>query len=227
MNSWKPRLCVLALVAGALAVPAGPADAAPTRYEAENATLSQGAVESNHTGYSGSGFVNGDNVAGSYTEWTVNAPGAGTATLALRYANGTTGDRPADLAVNGSVVAASRAFAPTANWDTWATVTLTAQVKAGPNTIRATAATAGGNPNWDYLDADVQVSGFTDYQAETATIARGVVESNHAGYTGSGFVNYDNATGSYVEFQVSAAATGPQSLTFRYANGTTIDRPLS
>lgn len=227
MKPWKSRLCVLALVAGTLAVPSLPAAAAPTRYEAENATISQGAVESNHTGYSGTGFVNGDNVTGSFTEWTVNAPAAGTATLSLRYANGTTADRPGDIVVNGSVIAASRAFPPTADWDTWATVTLTAQIKAGANTVRATAATAGGNPNWDYLDAEVQVSGFTDYQAETAAIAQGVVESNHAGYTGSGFVNYDNAVGSYVEFQVSAATTGPQNLTFRYANGTTTDRPMS
>ncbi|GAA3138594.1 hypothetical protein GCM10010486_00710 [Nonomuraea roseoviolacea subsp. carminata] len=221
------RLGVLVLLASMLAVPARPAAAAPARYEAENATISQGVVESNHTGYSGTGFVNGDNLAGSYVQWTINAPTAGTATLALRYANGTTANRPSDIAVNGSVVAAARAFDPTGSWSTWATVTLTAQVNAGANTIRATSATAGGNPNWDYLDADVRSDDFTDYQAETATISQGVVESNHAGYTGSGFVNYDNVTGSYVEFSVSAAAAGAQSLTFRYANGTTTDRPMA
>jgi hypothetical protein len=35
-----------------------------------------------------------------------------------------------------------------------------------------------------------------------------VVESNHAGYTGTGFVNYDNATGSYVEWTVTARPPG-------------------
>jgi glucose/arabinose dehydrogenase len=217
--------CLLLLVAtGTTAVPA---EAAPTRYEAESATISQGVVNSNHAGYSGTGFVNGDNVAGSYTEWTINAPSAGTATLAFRYANGTTGDRPSDIAVNGVTVAAARSFPVTGAWTTWATVTLTAQVVAGTNTVRATAAGPGGNPNWDYLDAEAQSSSFTDYQAESATISQGVVESNHAGFTGSGFVNYDNVTGSSIEFAVSAAAAGPQSLTFRYANGTTTDRPMS
>jgi glucose/arabinose dehydrogenase len=228
MNLRKSRVrafaCAVALVVG---TPAGPVAAASTRYEAESATVAQGAVESNHTGFSGTGFVNGDNVSGSYTEWTIDAPSAGTATLAFRYANGTAADRPGDVAVNGTVVASGRAFDATADWDTWATVTLTAPVVAGANKVRVTASTAGGNPNFDYLEADVQSADFTDYQAETATIAQGVVESNHAGFTGSGFVNYDNVTGSYVQFAVSAAASGPQTLTFRFANGTTTDRPMT
>ncbi|MEU6714533.1 PQQ-dependent sugar dehydrogenase [Nonomuraea sp. NPDC046802] len=222
----KFRACVIACLL-ALGMTALPANAAPTRYEAENATISQGAVESNHTGYSGTGFVNGDNVAGSYVEWTINAPTAGTATLAFRYANGTSADRPSNIAVNGTTVAAARSFPATSTWTAWTTITLTAQVVAGANTVRATAAGSGGNPNWDYLEADVQSADFTDYQAESATISQGIVDSNHAGYTGSGFVNYDNLVGSYVEFDVSAAAAGVQSLTFRYANGTTADRPMS
>ncbi|MGW0202484.1 PQQ-dependent sugar dehydrogenase [Nonomuraea sp. NPDC003201] len=227
MNFSKSRACVIACLLALGMATALPADAAPTRYEAENATISQGVVESNHAGYSGTGFVNGDNVAGSYTQWTINAPAAGTATLAFRYANGTGADRPSDIAVNGTTVAAARSFPATGAWTTWTTITLTAQVTAGTNTIRATATGAGGNPNWDYLDAEVQSSNFTDYQAESGTISQGVVESNHAGFTGSGFVNYDNVTGSYVEFAVSAAAAGTQSLTFRFANGTTTDRPMT
>ncbi|SEH03301.1 Glucose/arabinose dehydrogenase, beta-propeller fold [Nonomuraea solani] len=226
MNFSKSRACVIAclLATGFTAVPAS---AAPTRYEAENATITQGVVESNHAGYSGTGFVNGDNVAGSATEWTINAPAAGSATLSLRYANGTGADRPSDIAVNGTTIAAARSFHATGAWTTWATVTLTAQLTAGTNTVKATATGAGGNPNWDYLDAEVQSASFTDYQAESATIAQGVVESNHAGFTGSGFVNYDNVVGSSVEFAVSAATAGTQSLTFRFANGTTVNRPMT
>ncbi|MFE0149704.1 cellulase family glycosylhydrolase [Nonomuraea sp. NPDC059007] len=220
------RLITLAAVCLAL-LPALPAEAAPTRLEAENATISQGAVESNHAGFSGTGFVNGDNVAGPYVEWTFNAPSAGTATLALRYANGTTANRPSDISVNGALIADDRAFNPTGAWSTWATATLTAPVVAGANTIRATASATGGNPNWDYLDAEVAATPGNDHQAEDATITQGVVESNHAGFTGTGFVNYDNVTGSAVEFTVNAAAAGNATLTFRYANGTTVNRPMS
>ncbi|MDP9862924.1 MULTISPECIES: YbhB/YbcL family Raf kinase inhibitor-like protein [Streptosporangium] len=223
----RARSLVGALVAGLLlsSLAALPATAAPTRYEAEGATVSQGAVESNHAGYSGTGFVNTDNVVGSYVEFTVNAAGAGSAAIVIRYANGTTADRPADVAVNGAVVSAGRSFNGTGGWDTWATSTLTAPVNAGANTVRITSTTAGGTPNLDFVDVEVTVAG-NDHQAENATVSQGAVESNHAGFTGTGFVNYDNVAGSYVEFTVDAATAGNYRLAFRFANGTTADRPM-
>ncbi|GAA0394835.1 hypothetical protein GCM10009530_52930 [Microbispora corallina] len=122
------------------------------RYEAEDAAISQGAVAANHAGYSGTGFVDTVNVAGSHVEWTVSAASAGTATLLLRYANGATSGRPMDIAVNGTVVAAGKAFPGTGSWDAWASATVTAQLRAGTNTVRATATTAEGCPNLDCLD---------------------------------------------------------------------------
>ncbi|WP_370022245.1 CBM35 domain-containing protein [Planotetraspora sp. GP83] len=205
----------------------GPASAA-TRYEAENATVSQGVVESNHLNFSGTGFVNGDNVAGSYTQFTFDAASAGTATLVLRYANGTGAARTADVAVNGSVVSANRSFAATTNWDTWVNSTITAPVNAGSNTLRVTSTSAGGNPNLDYLDVDVAAAPppGTVYQAEDATLSQAGVFTNHLGFTGTGFVDYVNTTGGYVEFNVNAAAAGPASVVLRYANGTATNRPL-
>ncbi|WP_214316736.1 YbhB/YbcL family Raf kinase inhibitor-like protein [Nonomuraea sediminis] len=218
------RLLAVGLMLGLVgALPAQAA--APPRYEAENATISQGVVESNHTGFSGTGFVNGDNVAGSYTEFTVNAAAAGTATISIRYANGTTANRPSDVSVNGTVVAAAKAFNPTTNWDTWDTATVTAQVNAGANKVRLTASGAGGNPNLDYLDVDV-AGPTTEYQAENATLNQATVATNHTGYTGTGFVDYVNTVGSYVEFTVNAPTAGNYDLTLRYANGTTTDRPV-
>ncbi|WP_371503191.1 carbohydrate-binding protein [Kitasatospora sp. NBC_00374] len=120
-------------------------------YQAEEARISQGVVESNHTGYSGTGFVNLTNTAGSYAEWTVQAGAAAGATLDLRYANGTTVDRPMDITVNGTRIATGRPFPPTANWDTWATASLPIALKAGANTIRATSTTADGGPNLDRI----------------------------------------------------------------------------
>ncbi|MFI6396283.1 YbhB/YbcL family Raf kinase inhibitor-like protein [Nonomuraea sp. NPDC050540] len=207
-------------------VAAVPASAAPTRHEAENATISQGLVESNHAGYSGAGFVNGDNVAGSYTEFTVTAAAAGQAEIAIRYANGTAVNRAADVAVNGTVVSAARAFNGTGAWSTWATSTLTAPVSAGANKIRITSTTANGNPNLDYVDVEVAAPS-SDLQAEDATIVQGVVESNHAGFTGTGFVNYDNVVGSHVEFTVNAPTAGNYEVKFRFANGTTADRAMA
>ncbi|GAA4062293.1 cellulase family glycosylhydrolase [Nonomuraea soli] len=219
-------LTVVALAAiVAAGLPATPSQAAPTRYEAENATVSQGLVESNHAGFSGAGFVNYDNVTGSSVEFTVDAASAGTATLTLRYANGTTANRPMAISVNGGA-AVNRDFPGTGAWTTWTSTTLTAPLNAGSNTIRATATTANGGPNLDFLDAEVAAPA-ADYQAENATISQGVVESNHAGFTGTGFVNYDNVTGSHVQFTVNAAQAGSAALTFRFANGTTTNRPMA
>ena len=151
--------CTLLAAAGlVVGVVAAPASAAATRYEAESASVSLGVVEANHTGFSGTGFVNGDNAVGSYVEFTVNAASAGSATIGIRYSNGTTVNRPADVAVNGAVVSAARSFAGTGSWDTWATSTLTAQLTAGANRIRLTSTTANGLANVDYLDADLGTS---------------------------------------------------------------------
>ncbi|WP_431900278.1 cellulase family glycosylhydrolase [Nonomuraea sp. bgisy101] len=215
-------LALTAILTTALAVPA--LAQAPTRHEAESATVSQGVVESNHAGFSGTGFVNYDNVQGSYVEFTVNAPAAGTASIVLRYANGTTVNRPMAIAVNGAGV--NRDFPGTGAWTTWASTTVTAPVNAGANTIRATATTANGGPNLDYAEIDVTAPS-NEYQAESAIISQGVVDTKHAGYTGSGFVDYTNVEGSYVEFTVNAAAAGNAALTFRYANGTTVNRPMA
>ncbi|MFI6322179.1 CBM35 domain-containing protein [Nonomuraea sp. NPDC050556] len=204
---------------------ATPAQAATTRYEAENAAISQGVVESNHTGYSGTGFVNYDNVTGSSITFTVSAPQAGQATIALRYANGTTANRPMTIAVNGGTPTA-KDFNGTGNWDTWATATLTATLNAGSNTITATATTANGGPNLDYLEADVQQP-TNDYQAEDATLSQAMVATNHTGFTGTGFVDYVNTTGGYVEWTVTPQQAGAAVLAFRYANGTTVNRPLA
>ncbi|MER6950508.1 CBM35 domain-containing protein [Nonomuraea sp. NPDC000554] len=217
-------LTLLSLVVTAFA--ALPAQAATIRYEAENATNVQGVVEANHTGFSGTGFVNSDNVSGPYTEWTVNAPAAGTATLAIRYANGTTTARTAGVSVNGTVVSANRSFGPTANWDTWATSTLTVTLNAGDNKIRVTATNAGGNPNLDYLEATLADAPATEYQAEAATLSQAMVATNHTGYTGTGFVDYVNTAGGSIEWSVNVEEAGSHTLTFRYANGTTVTRPM-
>src|SRR6266540_4219512 len=136
---------------------ASPASAAPTRYEAENCTISSGTVDTNHLNYSGTGFVNGDNAVGNYLQCTVSAASAGTATFGIRYANGSTTSRPADISANGTVTAA---------------------VNAGSNTIRISATTSAGNPNLDYIDVEVAAVSPV-YQAENAVISQGTVATNH------------------------------------------------
>jgi exo-1,4-beta-D-glucosaminidase len=123
----------------------------PADYQAENATITSGVAESNHAGFTGTGFVNYDNTTGSAVEFSVNAAAAGSANVVLRFANGTTVNRPMDVTVNGTKVASALAFGGTGNWDTWQTVTIPVTLTAGTNKIKATATTANGGPNVDKI----------------------------------------------------------------------------
>jgi hypothetical protein len=69
-------------------------------------------------------------------------------------------------------------------------------------------------------------SAQTTYEAEQALLSGAVVISNQPGYTGSGFADYVNNSGAYIEWTVNAAAAGSFLLQFRYANGGTANRPL-
>jgi hypothetical protein len=130
----------------------GGASAPATSYQAEDGTLSQAVVASNHTGFTGTGFVDYAAVVGGYVEFAVNASAAGNATLTFRYANGGTANRPMNITVNGATVATGVAFGPTGAWTTWQTAGVQASLRAGANTVRATATAAAGGPNLDRLD---------------------------------------------------------------------------
>jgi alpha-L-fucosidase len=120
------------------------------RYEAEDGNC-QGTIDSNHAGFSGTGFCNTTNAVGSTMTWTVDRDSAGSATLSLRYSNGTTAGRPATVTVDGGTPVTVD-FPSTGTWDTWATATLPATLTAGANTITVTSTTADGTANLDYLD---------------------------------------------------------------------------
>ena len=146
------------LAAAATLVTLNTAHAQSTRHEAEDAPATcDGAIESEHSGFSGSGFCNTDNATGAAAQFTIGAAGSGTATLGVGFANGATSSRPADVVVNGSTVQ-STSFETTGAWTNWATKALTVQLNAGSNTIRFTATGSDGLPNIDYLDVSTDGS---------------------------------------------------------------------
>ena len=131
---------------------AGTAEAADGIFEAEDAAGSGIIVDNKHPGFTGTGFVDySPNVLGGWVEWTVPMPAAGEYTLEFRYAIGAADDRPAEIQVNGAVVAAPLPFPSTGDWTAWRTSTVQATLVAGENVIRATATGASGGPNIDHL----------------------------------------------------------------------------
>ncbi|GGW62702.1 carbohydrate-binding protein [Streptomyces griseoloalbus] len=164
----RPALACAGLLAGALVAMSGTtAQAASVRYEAEGpSAVCSGAIESEWSGFSGSGFCNGTNGTGGYAQFTVTASAAGTATVQVRFANGSGAARAANLVVNGSTTA-SASFESTGAWDTWTTRTFTVPVRSGSNTVRLNPTSSAGLPNIDYVD--VETSGDTTTPPPTAS----------------------------------------------------------
>jgi rhamnogalacturonyl hydrolase YesR len=166
----------LALVAGVVPVaPSAPAARAAatgttTVYEAEKASLHNASVATAHTGYTGTGYVDYGSAAGGYVQFTVDAATSGVSTLAFRFANGASA-QPLDVSVNGTVVYAGLSFGGTADWNTWQTTTITAMLKSGGNTVRATAGSAGG-PALDSLTVDVGAANDWSVAMVESTMAR-------------------------------------------------------
>jgi len=109
-----------------------------------------GTIDNNYPGFTGSGFANTDNAVGAGITWSVNIPSTGTYTLKWRYAS--TSNRPANLKVNGTVVASNLSFASTGAWTTWAeTGTTSISLAAGTRTLRLEATTSSGLGNIDNI----------------------------------------------------------------------------
>ena len=228
----RTRAMLVAAVSGLAVAATGvgalnTAHADPTRYEAETApAVCDGTIDSNHAGHSGTGFCNTENAVGATLDLTIEAESDGTATVGIRYANGGTTDRPADVVVGGTAVG-TVPLGPTGAWDSWATSTVTAPVTAGSTTIRLAATSGGGLANIDYVESDVAAAPTQSrLEAEDGpAVCEGTIDSNHAGHSGAGFCNTDNAVGAGIEFSVDAEAAGTMTLDVGYANGGSSSRP--
>ena len=123
----------------------------PVIYPASDAQLSQAFTVTVNAGFTGSSYVNYENVAGGYIQWTVNVPTAGNYKLDLRFANGTDANRSMNVSVNNSSDFVAMDFSGTSAWTVWAESSIIMALNAGANTIKAIATSANGGPNVDYL----------------------------------------------------------------------------
>jgi hypothetical protein len=201
-----------------------PATAQSTTYEAEAAALSGGAaVASDHTGYTGSGFVAGyvdGNKGNANTMFTVSAASTGSYTLNLRYANGTSAQMSLSLYVNGSKL--QQLLLPaTADWNTWTTQTVTTTLAAGTDTVAYKFDTTDlGNVNLDNLAVtSVTPPQPGQYEAEAGSFNSGpTVATAIAGYSGSGYLTGFTSQGARVIVAASVPSAGTYAVGLRYAN---------
>src|SRR4051812_21808054 len=123
-----------------------------TTYQAESAfDLDEGVVETVNAGYTGSGYVNIDNASNTFAWYIISQPSAKTVSVTVRYANGTSVNRPFDIHANGHANVRV-AGVPTGNWTTWKTATVNVPVDAGSNDFFLSSVTADGMPNIDKFD---------------------------------------------------------------------------
>jgi len=102
-------------------------------YEAEFAAQTNVSVNTNHSGFEGTGFVDDFAEAGDSVSFEVYVPQAGSYTLGLRYSAGTESGKRA-VYVAGTRVAAPE-LPKTEDWDSWAVASVTVTLPAGRSTV--------------------------------------------------------------------------------------------
>lgn len=113
----------------------------------------QGVKESTNAGFTNpDGYLNLDNVMGSYVDFSVNVPQDGNYMTHIRFANGSANDRKMKVYVNGDTNNYwMQSFTSTGAWTEWTEFGLVLPLKSGANTIRFESATSEGGPNFDYI----------------------------------------------------------------------------
>jgi hypothetical protein len=109
------------------------------QYEAELATINDASLVT-HAQAAGGSKVGNINNAGSYVQFTVRVPAAGSYTLNVRYDNGFGSAATHNVSVNGGS-ASSISYPPTVDWGRFAWAQKTVTLSAGTNTIRFTKGT--------------------------------------------------------------------------------------
>jgi endoglucanase len=120
--------------------------------QAENCFISNGDLESIHSGYTGSGYVNFVNQSGGYIEWTISINSSSQAECRVFFANGGTGGRPCEIRVNNNVAVGNLDFPQTSGWANWSSVTASINLNSGTNVIRLTGTGSEGGPNVDRIE---------------------------------------------------------------------------
>ncbi|WP_247740873.1 TIM-barrel domain-containing protein [Cohnella sp. LGH] len=197
------------------------------QYEAEEASLSgdstgtMAGVNTNHSGYAGSGFVDGLDDAGAAATFYADVRTGGDYEVALRYANATGSAKTLSIFVNGARVKTT-SLGQLANWDTWGTQTETLPLMAGRNAI--TYKYDAGNGDTGNVNLDYMAVSFdpiqAKYEAENAKLSGGAsTNEDHWFYSGSAFVDGFGSSGASAEFQVEVPSAGSYEVALRYANG--------
>jgi pectate lyase len=154
-----------------------------TIYEAEEAELYKAVIESEHSGYTGEGYVTLDDEPYGYVQWKISMADAGVQTINIVYANNEDEELFLDINVNDVVVYSELAFPCTEARTVWSVVTVTAELQEGVNIITLKASTDDGYLSIDRIEVSGE-KGLMGYELELVPIGAGeiIVEPEEPNY---------------------------------------------
>jgi hypothetical protein len=186
-----------------------------TRYEAEHASRSGGAVRSTASASNGN-YVGGLDAVGNAVQFTVNASSAGEYRMAVNFANGWSSTSKLNLYVNGSYKATIW-FPRTGDWGTFSRNIMAVPVEllAGTNTIKLQKDADTGYTELDYIELSTYpagVSGTSPYAANNLMQNAGF-EDNGASQVIGRWSTWPGSAGTHADADYTE--TGGHSGTYR------------
>lgn len=91
-------------------------------------------------------------------------------------------------------------------------------------TLGGNLASPASGSETNYIVAAVERPGALQLQAEDALLSGAVIANDHPGYEGTGFVDYKNLSGDFIEWSVKIDVPGTYNLGFSFSNGSKADR---
>lgn len=187
-------------------------------------------MDTEHAGYTGSGYIDVQNAASSKIEWLIQAAETNVYTVRIRYANGVSEPRSGVLSANGNAgSAASFTFNPTGGWAVWAEEVREIALNAGANRLVLTGIAADGIANIDSITISgapvtpQMCSGSSSSSSSSASSSSSSSSSSTGGMGGGNLprMNISQFVG------YGSAVTGGQGGQVVYANtGTDIHRAI-
>ena len=112
-----------------------------------------GYSEYNNPGFTGEGFWNFENKTESEASYTLDFPSAGSATMAIVYANGGTSVRKLNIFLDHDYYVD---FPPTGSWSNWDTAYVNMDLISGTGNLKFISMTEEGGPNIDCFGFSVE-----------------------------------------------------------------------
>jgi hypothetical protein len=194
--------------------------AIPGTVQAESYSAMNG-IQTENTTDAGGGQNVGWIDANDWMDYSVNVSTAGSYTVSFRVASGGAGGQ-LQLRNSGGTALATVSVTGTGGWQTWTTLTATANLSAGTQTLRLYAVGGGYNVNWVQFattstppPTTIAIPGTL--QAESYSGMNGIQTENTTDTGGGQNVGYIDAN-DWMDYSVNVASAGSYTVNFRVAS---------